>query len=157
MPHAFSTRIGGVSTGPFASLNLGNPPTAEQDPVDNVQENYRRLKAALGCPAAMPRAWVKQVHGGLVELIDLEGENEYGETLESEIRDRFSGQISADGLVCVVPGVLLTVRVADCVPVLLASDDGRAVAAVHAGWRGVVGQVLAKAVRTLHEAAGAAG
>lgn len=157
VPHAFSTRIGGVSTGAFASLNLGNPVEVEKDPADIVQENYRRLLTAIGCPADMPRAWVKQVHGGMVELIDLEGENEYGETLEAEIRDRFSGQISADGLVCVVPGVLLTVRVADCVPVLLASDDGRAVAAVHAGWRGVVRQVLAKAVRTLHEAAGTAG
>jgi polyphenol oxidase len=157
VPHAFSTRIGGVSSGAFASLNLGNPSDGDQDPATAIQENYRRLHTAIGCPPDMPRAWVKQVHGGMVELIDLEGENEYGETIDAEIRDRFSGQISTDGLVCIVPGVLLTIRVADCVPILLCSQDGRAVAAVHAGWQGIVGQVLAKAIRTLHEAAGAAG
>jgi len=156
VPHAFSTRIGGVSTGPFASLNLGNPPPSAdgpQDPAANIQENYNRLQTAINWPN-MPRAWVKQVHGGMVELIDVETENEYGETLAAEIRDRFSGQISADALVCVVPGVLLTIRVADCIPILLASDDGQTVAAVHAGWRGIVAGILPKTVRAMHEAAG---
>lgn len=151
--HAFSTRIGGVSAGPFESLNLGNPSdTPQQDDLESIRENYRRLQDAAGVPVQAFRAWVKQVHGRAVELIDREPENEYAESLEAEIRDRFSGQTSADGIVCVVPGVLLTIRVADCVPVLLASRDGTRVAAVHAGWRGVVGGVVAKAVRALHEA-----
>jgi YfiH family protein len=87
----------------------------------------------------------------MVELVELEPESEYGETLEAEIRDRFSGQTQADAMVTAEPKVLLTIRVADCVPVLLASEDGRIVGAAHAGWRGIVGNVIAKTVRTLHE------
>ncbi|HEY4329016.1 MAG TPA: laccase domain-containing protein, partial [Phycisphaerae bacterium] len=133
--HGFSTRVGGVSGGVFKSLNLGNPGEGEKDMPANIAENFRRFQEALGCEG-VPRAWVRQVHGRMVELIEPEPEGEYAETLEAEVRDRYSGQLSADGLVAAVPGVLLTVRVADCVPVLLASEDGRVVAAVHAGWRG---------------------
>jgi len=98
--HAFSTRIGGISTGPFASLNLGNPSPADaapQDSPENIQENFRRLQAAIGCPG-LPRAWVTQVHGRHVERIAPEPETEYGETLPAELRDRFSAQLPADGL-----------------------------------------------------------
>jgi len=155
--HAFSTRIGGVSDGPFVSLNLGvagKPEETQRDTASNIATNYRLLQKALGCSSTMLRAWVSQVHGRMVELIEREPESEYSETLEAEIRDRFSGQLNADAIVSIVPGVLLTIRVADCVPILLASPDGRVVGAVHAGWRGVVGNVTAKAVRTMHEAGG---
>jgi len=150
--HAFSTRIGGVSTGPYASLNLGNP-TGAQPPDDlaNIQQNYQRFTSALDA-AAMHRAWVQQVHSSRVQLIEWEGETEYAETLEAEIRDRFHGQTEADALVTTVPNVLLTVRVADCVPILLASEDGQWVAAVHAGWRGIVAGIIGKAIRALGEA-----
>jgi YfiH family protein len=153
--HAFSTRIGGVSEPPFDMLNLGNPsgiPAGQQDPTADLAANYRLLQEALNCPPDTLRAWVTQVHGRTVELIDREPEGEYGETLDAEIRDRFSGQLPADAIVSLVPGVLLTIRVADCVPILLASREGTVVGAVHAGWRGIVGNVLEKAVRTMHEA-----
>ncbi|MGN6370878.1 MAG: peptidoglycan editing factor PgeF [Phycisphaerae bacterium] len=150
--HAFSTRIGGVSLTPFDSLNLGNPSGCEiQDANPLLEENYRRLMTAIGA-SHMLRAWVKQVHGRSVELLEREPENEYGETLEAEVRDRFSGQISADAIVTSVPDVLLTIRIADCVPVLIASADGKVVAAIHAGWRGVVGNVVEKAIRGMREA-----
>jgi YfiH family protein len=156
--HGFSTRRGGVSEGPFAGLNLGNPGQgADQDAPANIAANYALLQDALDCPPAVRRAWVNQVHGRMVELIEPEPENEYGETLDAELRDRFAGQLCADALVSHVPGVLLTIRVADCVPILLAAADGRVVGAVHAGWRGVVGNVVAKAVRTMHEAGAAPG
>jgi polyphenol oxidase len=152
VPHAFSTRHGGVSFIPFDSLNLGNPSTCEtQDSNDHLLENYRRLQQALGIPH-LPRAWVRQVHGRSVELLEREPENEYAESLDAELRDRFSGQIAADALVSAVPKVLLTIRVADCVPILFTSNDGKLVAAAHAGWRGVVGNIVAKTLRTLHEA-----
>ena len=157
--HGFSTRIGGVSEGPFAALNLGNPSASEgaaRDTQEHMTENFRRLQETLGLGGHL-RAWVTQVHGRTVELIEGEPEGEDGETLAVEVRDRFSGQLAADGLVAAVPGVMLTIRVADCVPVLLATEDGRAVAAVHAGWRGVVGNVVERAVRVIHEAAGEAG
>ena len=90
-------------------------------------------------------------------MIESERGSEYGETLEAEVRDRFSGQMSADGIVAGVPGVLLTIRVADCAAILLASRDGRVVAAVHAGWRGVVGNIVGKALRVMREAGVEAG
>ena len=123
---------------------------ANDDPA-NIATNYRLLLETVGFSEGALRAWVKQVHGRGVELIEREPENEYAETLEAEIRDRFSGQLSADAIVSVVPGVVLTVRTADCVPILLAAADGKMVAAVHAGWRGIVGNILGKVVRTFHE------
>jgi YfiH family protein len=155
VPHAFSTRHGGISSAPFDSLNLGNPSTSDtQDPHDHLLENYRRLQHVIGIPH-MPRAWVRQVHGRSVELLEREPENEYAESLDAELRDRFSGQLAADALVSAVPNVLLTIRVADCVPILFASHDGLLVASAHAGWRGVVGNIVAKTLRTLHEAGAA--
>jgi YfiH family protein len=155
VPHAFSTRIGGVSRAPFDTMNLGNPSGCDvQDPMPNLVENYQALQAAIGAEK-MQRAWVHQVHGRMVELLEHEPESEYSETLDAEIRDRFNGQTQADALVTAEPNVLLTIRVADCVPILLASQDGRIVGAAHAGWRGIVGNVIAKTVRTMHEAGAA--
>ena len=130
--HAFSTRIGGVSLPPFDSLNLGNAQEGPQDAPGNLEENFRRLQEALGVPGHQ-RAWVRQVHGRMVELLEPEPENEYAESVEAEIRDRFAGQTPADAIVTAVSRVLLTILVADCVPILLASADGKIVAAVHAG------------------------
>ena len=71
VPHAFSTRIGGVSEGIFASLNLGNPSGTVLDSADNLAENYRRLLAAAGCEGKLLRK-VFQVHGADVVWIDRE-------------------------------------------------------------------------------------
>ena len=66
MPHAFSTRLGGVSAAPFESLNLGNPNGCEvQDPSARVSENYRRLQNAAGCEGR-ELCHVHQVHGTAV-------------------------------------------------------------------------------------------
>jgi len=122
VPHAFSTRIGGVSKPPFDSLNLGNPSDSPiKDDWANIYENYARLQAAIGC-ADRQRCWVHQIHGGEVIRCD----------------DSFESGRKADAMTTNDPSRLLSVRVADCVPVLLASDDGSTVAAVHAGWRGVL-------------------
>ena len=130
--HAFSTRLGGVSEGAFASLNLGNPGGAGvRDEETRIQENYQRLQAAMGV-ADRERCWVHQVHGHRVLTVRQGAEFENGQP--------------ADALVCDDPQRVVAVRVADCVPILLASDDGRVVAAVHAGWRGVVGGVVGAAI-----------
>ena len=71
------------------------------------------------------------MHGNAVGLIKPEGEGEYAEPLDAEVRDRWSGQTQADALLTDQPNLLLTIRVADCYPVLLASRDGRVVAAAH--------------------------
>lgn len=140
VPHAFSTRTGGVSKPPFDSLNLGNPNGYErQDPLVNIVENYRLLQQAAGC-GHQNLVRVHQVHGCcVVQVRQAQG---------------FIFDTKADGLLTADPMACLSVRVADCVPVLLASDDGRWVAAVHAGWRGVVEGVVPAALEKLASAAG---
>ena len=122
--HAFTTRIGGTSPPPFDSLNMGNPSgCATQDDYGRIYRNYELVQSAIGC-ADRTRCWVHQVHGPAVVPISR------GEPFESGVQ--------ADAMVSDDPSRLLSVRTADCVPVLIASDDGKVVAAVHAGWRGVI-------------------
>ena len=135
VPHAFSTRLGGMSPRPFDSLNLGNPSACDrQDDYERIYDNYRMLQGAIGVDGRM-RCWVHQVHGGEVAVV------ERGRPFESGVK--------ADAMIGDDPAKVLAVRVADCVPVLLGSDDGRRVAAVHAGWRGVVAGIVPNAVRAL--------
>jgi YfiH family protein len=132
--HAFSTRLGGVSLPPFDSMNLGNPNgCAIQDDTDRIGQNYRRLMQAIGCENR-PRFYLHQIHGADVSVVD---------------QVDFSNNTKGDALVSKLPGVVLSVRIADCCPVLVASDDGRVVAAIHAGWRGAVGGAINAAVTRL--------
>ncbi len=127
--HGFSTRRGGVSRGPWASLNLA---AKTGDDPQAVAENLRRLAASAGFePERLVR--VRQVHGGRVVTAD-----------------RARGA-EADGIVARPEDgpVVVGVHTADCVPLLLADEDGRAVAAVHAGWRGLVAGVVPAAVAAL--------
>jgi YfiH family protein len=131
--HGFTTRIGGVSPAPFDSLNLGNPAGNLRDSVSNLNENIDRLQAAAQL-AGRRRVWVEQVHGNRVAIA----------------RDSsFENGTPADAIVSDDPTAYLLVRVADCVPILLATPDGSAVAAVHAGWRGVVAGVARQAALAL--------
>jgi hypothetical protein len=138
IPHAFSTRIGGVSSAPFDSMNLGNPNgCAIQDDTDHIAQNYRRLMRAIGCEH-LPRYYLHQIHGDGVSVVD---------------SDVFSNSTKGDALVTAQPNRVLSVRIADCCPLLLATPDGRAVAAIHAGWRGVVGGVIPAAISKLQSIA----
>lgn len=135
VPHAFSTRLGGTSPPPFDSLNLGNPNgCAVQDDYERIWGNYRLLQAAAGC-AGRELCRVHQVHGAGVVRV--------------RAGEPFDTSVKADALVGDDPARVLSVRVADCVPVLIATDDGRTVAAVHAGWRGVVAAVAPAALRQM--------
>lgn len=134
--HAFTTRLGGVSTGPYASLNLG--PLAKGSGGDfntSIAENYRRLRRAMGVER-LPRVECRQVHGG-----------EVWHPRKDLVKP--ADAPCADAIVCDTPGRLLVIRTADCVPVLLASRDGRQTSAIHAGWRGVVADVAPNAVRAM--------
>lgn len=136
VPHAFSTRIGGLSPAPFDSLNLGNPNgCAVQDQRPRIRENYRLLQRAAGC-ADRELTYLHQVHGRTVVRLR-----------EGRPHDN---DAKGDALVSDDPSRVLSVRVADCVPVLLSSDDGTIVAAVHAGWRGVVAGVATNALREMN-------
>jgi hypothetical protein len=129
--HAFSTRIGGVSPPPFDSLNLGNPSGGTQDDWSRIYENYRRLQSAIDCPSHN-RLWVHQIHGAGVAVARRDADFECG--------------LRADAIVCDDPSRLVAVRTADCLPVLIATTDGSLVAAVHAGWRGVIAGVVPAAM-----------
>lgn len=134
VPHGFATRAGGVSEGPFASLNLG---FSTGDEREKVLENHRRLATAAGAPlGALCR--VSQVHGDRV-LEARGGEGEALRPVEGE----------ADGLWTEAAGTWVAVGTADCVPVLLVDPDGRRVAAVHSGWRGTDADISARAVEAL--------
>ena len=145
VPHAFSTRVGGVSSGPFESLNFGNPmdlpPGVARDPVENIAENFRRVLVEIGTPDRLIQQ-VYQIHGCAVRVYRA-GDAPREAHPEGE-RDH-----KADAMVTDDPRRLLAVRVADCVPILLACGTGRVVAAVHAGWRGVVLGVLPAAVAAM--------
>ncbi len=135
VPHAFSTRIGGVSDAPFASLNLGNPNgCAIQDPQEHLAENYRRIQEAAGC-GGRPLWRLYQEHAGKVIVVKA------GQSLDPNTK--------ADALVGNDPSAALQVRIADCVPVLVSAEDGSAVAAIHAGWRGVIADVVPAAIAAL--------
>jgi hypothetical protein len=132
---ALSTlRGGGASAEPYASLNLGSH---VQDAPAAVTENRRRLRAAAELPAEP--AWLDQIHG--VKIADLDS-SPVGVSLSP-----------ADGAITRVPGRVCAILTADCLPVLIASEAGDAVAAAHAGWRGLAGGVLEAAVRALDVAA----
>jgi YfiH family protein len=140
VPHAFSTRLGGISPAPFDSLNLGiTSGLPIQDDIANIQENYRRLRQAIGC-SDRDRCWVHQVHGPDVCFIRPD--------------EPFESGRKADAMITDDPHRVLSVKYADCVPILLSTRDGRAVAAVHAGWRGVVSGVLPASIRKLTELSG---
>lgn len=125
----FTTRAGGVSSGPYASLNLGRP---SPDDAAAVETNRHRLQEAIG---ASP-VFMSQVHG--IETIELTG--------------AALGQPPvADGCVSAVAGQVCTVRVADCLPVLLTNTQGSVVAAAHAGWRGLAQGVIERNFEALQQ------
>jgi YfiH family protein len=131
---AFSLRLGGVSEAPFDSLNVG---AHVGDDLAHVSENRHRIEAALALPAS-PR-WLTQVHG--TNVLDVDPDVE-------------AAPEGADAVVLRHPGAVAVIQVADCLPVLLAAADGRAVAAAHAGWRGLAAGILEATVERLAEPAG---
>lgn len=139
--HAFSTRHGGVSDGPFATLNLGYH--VEDDPA-RVTENRRRFAAAAGYDAER-LITAQQVHGTRLAWV---GKADGGRgALEWA-----SAAPGTDGLLTAEPGVPVAILVADCAAVLIADPVRRALALVHAGWRGALGRIASAAVRELVQA-----
>jgi YfiH family protein len=128
--HGFATRVGGVSNGSFASLNIG---ADNGDDPKNVADNQQRVMAAFGHPGELP-VTVKQVHGARVVHAAEAGLN-----------------VEADAVVSDRPGDVLAVQTADCLPLLLVDADGRATAAVHAGWRGTVAGVVGATIAALRD------
>jgi len=130
---AFTDRHGGTSGGPFASLNLTD---ATGDDPANVRANLERLRTTLGEPR-LRLALMHQVHGADVHVVD-------GRTDVREVP-------VADALVTPLADVALVVRVADCVPVLLADERAGVVAAAHAGRPGLVAGVVPATLSAMHD------
>jgi YfiH family protein len=141
---AFTLRHGGVSSAPFNSLNVG---AHVGDEAAAVAENRRRVRAYLHLPAEP--AWMEQVHG--IDVVDLDAATpaaaQGAHTDAAGIA--VAGAFRADGALTRRCGCVCVVQVADCLPVLLAARDGSAVAAAHAGWRGLAAGVLEATVKNL--------
>jgi polyphenol oxidase len=128
---AFTDRHGGVSAAPFTSLNLS---VAGDDDPAVVGRNYARVGEAIGVPAERI-ARMHQVHGTDVAVVR-----------EPPPHDRLP---KVDGLVTDRAGLVLSVRVADCVPVLLADGAAGVVGCAHAGRAGLAGNVVAATVEAM--------
>ena len=134
-PHAFTTRLGGVSAGVYESLNLG---LSLGDERANVIENFGRVCGALGITSE-DIVFSRQVHSARIRVAT------------SADRGALFGPSAceADGLVTREAGVALAVFAGDCVPILLHDPILGAVGAVHAGWRGTVADIAGAAVRKM--------
>ena len=148
--HGFSTRAGGVSTvyGRDTDLNLGW--TKEDDP-GAVAENRRRfLRSAGGIwggKDGQETGWkmvtLRQVHSATVRVVGREALEGRLETTEGK------AVLEGDGMMTDVPGVMLAVGTADCVPVLVVDVVRRAVGAFHAGWRGTAAGIVGQGIATM--------
>jgi len=136
--HTIFTRHGGFSRPPYATLNLSR---AVGDDPSVVEHNHTRIYRALD----ISRSQVVQchlMHGSVVRVVKAQ-----------------AGEVQlapADGLVTAQPGIMLSMRFADCVPILLHDPRRKAVGLVHAGWRGTLQNVVAAAVRAMSEHLGCA-
>jgi YfiH family protein len=124
--HGFLGRRGGISKGPYESLNLaygiGDDPAA-------LEENWRRFRKIIG--EHTPVARLEQVHGKIVRTINRANVSEWPQ---------------GDGMVTTEPGIILRILSADCVPILMIDRRGKIVAAIHAGWRGTIAGIAAESV-----------
>lgn len=133
-----TTRAGGVSVGPYESLNLS---LSVGDDPQAVLENRRRAAAAIGADLG-DFVFTRQVHGAAVRIVDA--------------ADRGTGTLAhdesvpeGDVLVTADPSVVLAILTADCVPIVLHDPQARVLACVHAGWRGTVAGACAAAVTAM--------
>ncbi len=136
--HGFTTREGGVSASPYASLNFGWNTGDEDDLVD---ENYARLGREFDLSPTRI-VGTRQVHG--IEALEILAQDDAW-SLRSQ---------DADILITREKGILLSVRVADCVPILVVEPEKKILGVVHAGWRGTLEGVLPEALEMLSKTYG---
>ena len=128
-----TTRRGGVSLGPWASLNMG---LHTGDDPEHVNKNRQRLETLL--PSAP--VWLEQVHG--IGIVDA----------DHRCQEAFTNEAvppTADAAITRTPGRVLAIMTADCLPIVLAKSDGSALGVVHAGWRGLAAGVLEATLQQL--------
>ncbi|MGO5051334.1 peptidoglycan editing factor PgeF [Lachnospiraceae bacterium LCP25S3_G4] len=127
--HAFSTRIGGVSTGDYTSMNLS---FTRGDKEESVRENFRRISRAIGVDEC-DMVFSKQTHTTNVRVVT---QDDRGKGLVDPLDYE-----NVDGLITNVPGICLATFYADCVPIYLIDPVNKAIGLSHSGWRGTVGKI----------------
>ncbi|MCX6017662.1 MAG: peptidoglycan editing factor PgeF [Chloroflexi bacterium] len=132
--HGVFTRLGGVSESVWSSLNLSRSTGDAQEPV---VENRRRMMAAMHTQRWLT-SWL--VHGNHVRVVDE--------------RDLGHDDVHADAMITSARGMALTLRFADCIPVLFHDRRRDVIGIAHAGWKGVANGVLPATVRAMHDAFG---
>jgi len=130
--HAFSTRLGGVSSLPSADLSLAY---FKGDSNENTEENRRRFLKAIGAEN-VPIVSAKQTHS--TERCTIESKQE-----------AYAPQPECDALITRLKGVLLGIQTADCLPILIGDTRSGVVAAIHAGWRGTAGRITERTISDL--------
>lgn len=137
--HIYTTRSGGVSSGMLGSMNLNYN---RGDNTGNVDENFRRVGECMGFTAGQ-LLYANQTHTTNVFAVT----KEIWETKKNtEIVPE-----DVDGLVTDIPGVVLMVSVADCVPILIADRKKHCIGAVHSGWKGTAGRIGQKTVELMKD------
>ena len=131
--HGFSSRIGGISSGHFAAMNLG-PNTGDE--AANVQENYRLFCYALGVDVKNIVLTDQRHTTNIQNIKHYPGHKKHCPE-------------NIDGLITDIPGAVLVTYYADCVPLLLCDPKRRVIANCHAGWRGTVHNMAGKAVEKM--------
>lgn len=132
--HGFSTRIGGVSSPPFDTMNLE---FTNRDNAGNIEENRRRFLDALGLKGLQLHHLIKLVHGNKV-------------ITEKEVLTD-GNTIEADGIITQKKHFPIATTFADCVPIILADPVTGTVGVVHAGWRGTLASIASAAVKRMKE------
>ncbi|MCA1557818.1 MAG: peptidoglycan editing factor PgeF [Acidobacteria bacterium] len=130
--NGFSTRTGGTSPMPQDALNLAG---FNEDAAENIHENRRRFLQLFEGDWRLTAVW--QMHSADVRVV-------------RDLEDARSDEERCDALITDVPGILLGVKSADCVPVLLGDERTGACAAVHAGWRGTFAHIVSRTIERMH-------
>ena len=135
--NGFSTRLGGVSSikseADAGELNLAG---FDQDTAENIHENRRRFLNVFDGEFKLASVW--QVHGNGVKWV-------------RDMADADNSEEKFDALISDLPGILIGVKTADCVPVLIGDPQNNAFAAVHAGWRGTSASIVDKAIEMMQQ------
>ena len=131
--HGFSTRLGGVSKGHCATMNIS---TTRGDEPEAIEENRRRIAAAIGVEPT-DFTYTHQTHTTNVAVV--------------EEKDRGGKFLDTDGMVTDVPGICLVTFYADCVPLFFVDPVHRAIGLSHSGWRGTVGRMGKVTLEMMHK------